>query len=123
MTPKRLVTTGVLAVSVAIAAVPLATAAAPKLNGTVGPGFTIALTQGGKAVKSIKAGSYTFVVSDKATIHNFALERTSGKKNEKVITTVPGTGTKSVVIKLEKGTYKFYCQPHESSMVGTFTVS
>ncbi len=123
MTQKRLVASSVLVIAIATAAIPAATAATPKLNGTVGPGFTITLTQGGKSVKSLKAGSYTFAVADKSTAHNFALERTSGKKSTKVLTTVPATGSKSVVIKLEKGTYKFVCQPHSSSMVGTFTVS
>ena len=36
-------------------------ASTPTLNGTVGPGYTITLKQGGKAVKTLKAGSYSFV--------------------------------------------------------------
>src|SRR4029078_5513386 len=95
---------------------------APRLNGTLGPGFTITLKQKGKAVKSLKAGSYTFVVADKADIHNFVLEKSKGGSFEKEITDVPCKGTKTVKIKLTSGTYEFYCRPHESQMKGTFTV-
>ena len=31
--------------------------------------------------------------------------------------------TKTFTVTLKKGTYKFYCQPHESTMFGNFTVS
>ncbi len=97
-------------------------AAAPTLNGTVGPGFTITLKQNGKAVKSLKAGSYTFVVADKADIHDFVVEKSKGGSFEKELTSVPFTGTKSVKIKLTAGEWEFYCRPHESQMKGTFTV-
>ena len=93
------------------------------LNGTVGPGFTITLKSGGKAVKSLKAGSYSFVVADKATIHNFVLEKKKGGTFEKELTTVPFTGTKTVTIKLTAGQWEFYCRPHESVMQGEFTVT
>src|SRR3954451_9173982 len=97
-------------------------AAAPTLNGTVGPGFTITLKQKGKAVKTLKAGTYTFVVSDKADIHNFVLEKSHGGTFEKEITDVPFTGTKSVKVKLTPGAWEFYCRPHEENMHGDFTV-
>src|SRR5262245_22629714 len=97
-------------------------AAAPTLNGTVGPGYTITLKQGGKAVKTLKAGSYSFVVADKANVHNFVLEKKKGGTFEKELTTVPFTGTKTVKIKLTPGEWQFYCRPHESQMQGTFTV-
>ena len=98
-----------------------ARAANPTLNGTVGPGFTIKLTQNGKAVTKLKAGSYTLVVHDKADIHNFVLE---GPGVEREVTTVPFKGTKTVTVKLRAGgKYKFYCRPHESQMFGFVTVS
>ena len=96
--------------------------AVPTVNGTVGPGFTITLKSNGKQVKSLKAGSYTFVVADKASIHNFVLEKKKGGTFEKELTTVPFTGTKSVKIKLTAGQWEFYCRPHESTMEGEFTV-
>src|SRR5207302_3815248 len=50
-------------------------ASTPTLKGTVGPSFTISLTKAGKAVKSLKAGTYKVTVSDKSSMHNFTLER------------------------------------------------
>ena len=93
------------------------------VNGTVGPGFTITLKSNGKQVKSLKAGSYSFVVADKASIHNFVLEKKKGGTFEKELTSVPFTGTKTVKIKLSPGEYEFYCRPHESVMKGEFTVT
>jgi plastocyanin len=107
----------------AVALVATATAISaptPKLTGTVGPGFTISLTKAGKKVTALKAGKYTFVVSDKATFHNFEIE---GPGVDKEITTVPFKGTKTVTLTLKRGTYTYYCKPHESSMRGTFKVT
>jgi plastocyanin len=99
------------------------TAATPTLKGTVGPSFTISLKRNGKAVKLLKAGRYKFVVADKASIHGFTLEKVKGGgKFEKALSPVPFTGTKSVIVKLTAGKWKFYCPPHESSMFGFFTV-
>jgi plastocyanin len=112
-----------LAAAVVVVA-PSAAAPAPvKLVGTVGPGFTITLTQGGKPVKQLRAGPAVITVSDKASFHNFELEQQSGGKLALQLTTVPFTGTKTVKLTLTRGTYKFYCAPHESSMFGTFTVA
>ena len=96
-------------------------AATPKLVGTVGPGYTITLTKAGKKVTKLKAGKYTFVIADKASIHNFSLDGPKGF--EKTFTTVPFKGTKTVTLTLKAGKYKFYCEPHESTMFGNFTVS
>jgi hypothetical protein len=51
-------------------------------------------------VKTLKAGTYKFVVTDKASIHNFVLE---GPGVSRAITSVPFTGTKTVTVKLRKG--------------------
>jgi plastocyanin len=40
-----------------------------------------------------------------------------------VLTGVEFTGTKSFVLKLKKGTYRFVCDPHAPIMHGSFTVS
>ena len=112
------------AAALVLALVPVALASVrstPKLAGTVGPGFTISLAKGGKKVTKLTPGKYTFVVSDKASIHNFELDGPKGL--EKTFTTVPFKGTKSVTLTLKAGKYKFYCQPHESTMLGNFTVS
>ena len=109
-------------VALALAVSALGGRASTSLVGTVGPGFTIHLTQGGKAVKTLKAGTYTFVIHDKASIHNFVVEQESGGKFEKDLTDVPFTGTKTVKVTLKKGKWKFYCKPHEAQMFGFFTV-
>jgi plastocyanin len=119
---RRLIAVGVLA-AIALVATTLASAgpqAMPTLKGTVGPGFTISLKKNGTKVKLLKAGKYLFVISDKAGIHNFTLQKGAG--GGKQLTTVPFVGTKKSVVKLTKGKWKYYCTPHESSMFGFFTV-
>jgi plastocyanin len=107
---RRLVV--VLLAIAAVVALP-AGAATPKLLGTVGPGFTITLTK-----KPTKAGKYTLVVSDKSSIHNFHL--TGPGVNVK--TAVAATGSKTFRITLKKGKYTFLCDPHASTMRGTFRI-
>ena len=93
----------------------------PTLQGTVGPGFTITLKQKGATVKTLKAGKYLFVIADRASIHNFTLQRGSG--GGKALTGVSFSGTKKVLVALTKGKWKYYCTPHESIMFGFFTVT
>jgi plastocyanin len=95
-------------------------AAAPKtVNGSVGPGFTISLKLAGKKVKKLKAITYRFKVTDRSSSHNFRLK---GPGYNKAITRVGFTGTKTVTIKLRKGTYRYVCDPHASVMKGSFRV-
>jgi plastocyanin len=121
MPRHSLVATAALAVaSLGLAAPAIASAATP-LAGTVGPGFTITLDKGGKKVTTLKAGSYTITVNDKANIHNFHL---LGPGLNKEITTVPSVGKKTVTVTLKKGTYTYQCDPHAASgMKGTFKVT
>ena len=91
----------------------------PRLAGTVGPGFTISLKQGLRPVRALKAGRYTIVVTDKSGIHNFHLV---GPGVNRMITTVGGTGTRTVTVLLKKGRYTFHCDVHPT-MVGHFTVA
>jgi hypothetical protein len=93
-------------------------AATPTLVGTDGPGYTIRLTMNGKAVKTLKAGTYRIVVHDKAAIHGFSLDGPHGFAKD--ISPVPFIGTKTVTLKLKAGGYKFYCPAHESTMFGHF---
>jgi plastocyanin len=118
-----------IATLLATAAVALVATAAgspmgpPKVYGTVGPGFTITLKptlKSTKLVKTLKAGRHTFVVADKASIHNFELE---GPGVDREITHVSFVGTKTVTLVLKRGVYKYYCKPHESTMHGTFRVT
>jgi plastocyanin len=95
-------------------------AAAPvKLTGTVGPGFTITLKKGTSKVTKLKAGKYTFVIHDKSNIHNFHLKGPVSK----MFTSVSFTGTKTVTLTLKPGKYTYVCDPHASSMRGSFRVS
>ena len=96
----------------AIVALPVL-AATPKVSGTVGPGFTISV-----AKKPTKAGKYTLTVSDKSSAHNFRLKG----PGVNVATSVAKTGTKSYPVTLKKGTYTFVCDPHASSMKGSFKI-
>ena len=89
------------------------------LVGTVGPGFSISLTAGGKKVTKLKAGTYTIKVSDKASIHDFHL--TGPGVNKK--TSVAGTGTTTWILKLKAGAYHYQCDPHSAFMNGNFTVT
>jgi plastocyanin len=106
------------ALAVALLA-PSALAGGAKLNGTVGPGFTITLTQGGKKVTKLKAGTYTFVIADKSSIHDFHLTGPGVNRT----TAVGFQGSQTWKLKLKKGTYKFQCDPHASFMHGAFTVT
>ena len=109
------VVAGVLAI-----AAPSQAALPKKLTGTVGPGFTITLKKLGKKVTLLKAGTYSITVSDKSNIHNWHL-RGPGRVN-KEITTIGFVGTKTAIVKLVKGTYTYICDPHFSTMKGTFKV-
>jgi hypothetical protein len=108
------VTAVVIAAAAAVLALPAFSAQSqvPKLTGTVGPGFTITMK------KPTKAGKYTLVVADKSSIHNFRLKG----PGVNVATSVPATGTKTFKVTLKKGKYTFLCDPHPTSMIGTFTI-
>lgn len=96
-------------------------AKAPKLTGTVGPGYTITLTKGGKRVTKLKAGTYTFVISDRSSSHSYGLDGPNGFAKD--FTGVSFKGTKTFTVKLKAGKYKYYCSAHESTMFHNFTVS
>jgi plastocyanin len=108
----------IVAAIAAALAVPAASAGTT-LNGTVGPGFSISLTQGGKKVTTLKAGTYTIVVNDKASIHDFHLTGPGVNK----VTSVSGKGTQTWKVTLKKGTYKYMCDPHAAFMHGSFKVT
>ena len=119
---RRVLLVAAIAVSALVAVSQIGAMSAPRLNGTVGPGFTISLKDStGKKVKKLKAGKYTFAVTDKSSIHNFELEK---GKFEKTLTGVGFQGKgKNVTLTLRKGKWTFYCKPHPDTMRGTFTVT
>jgi plastocyanin len=90
------------------------------VQGSVGPGFTINLTLKGKSVTTLKKGvRYRFLINDRASIHDFHL---TGPGLDRMLTTVDFVGTKSFVLTLRKGVYRFFCDPHASFMHGSFRV-
>ena len=94
-------------------------ATTPKLNASVSDPFNISLTQGTTKVTNLKAGTYTIVVKDTAADHNFHLKGPGVNKS----TSVGGKIATIWTVTLKKGTYTYVCDPHSSSMKGSFTVS
>jgi plastocyanin len=96
------------------------TAAPTKLTGTVGPGFTITLKRNGRKVTRLPAGRYRITVSDRSSAHNFRLR---GPGVNRQITRVSATGPRRVVLTLRRGRYTYVCDPHASTMRGSFRVT
>jgi plastocyanin len=107
---------------VALGAAPGANGDTPMLIGTVGPGFTIDLTDAtGKHVDILTAGRYELLVHDLADIHNFVLgSKTTGERLAS--TEVPFVGDQTLTIDLAPGTYAYACSPHFETMNGHFQV-
>ena len=111
---RRILIAALATLAVLAVALP-ASRATPTYKGTVGPGFTISM-----AKKPTKAGKAKLVIADKSSIHNFHL--TGAGVNVK--TSVSAVGTKTFTVTLKKGTtYRFVCDPHASSMKGSFKIS
>ncbi|HZO58382.1 MAG TPA: plastocyanin/azurin family copper-binding protein [Solirubrobacterales bacterium] len=107
------------AVFALVALIGVNSALAKTLSGRVGPGFTISLKSGGKTVKSLNAGSHRFRITDRSDSHNFHIR---GPGVNRRITGVSFEGTKSVTLRLRKGTYRYVCDPHSDDMRGSFKV-
>ena len=118
MKPFALVA-AIAAVAVYSAAGAFASSAGSTLVGTVGPGFTISLTQDGKSVTKLKAGDYKVQIEDKSDQHDFHLSGSTVNK----LTSITGEGKWTWHVTLKKGTYKYMCDPHSAFMKGHFTVS
>jgi plastocyanin len=101
-----------------VAALPAQAATPTKLVATVGPGLTINLTKAGKKVRSLKPGRYTITVRDRSAVHNFHLRGPGLNKT----TGVAAVGTRTWKVTLKRGTYRYVCDPHATSMKGSFRV-
>ena len=88
------------------------------LQGTVGPGYAINLTQNGVKVTHLDPGTYTITVNDQADIHNFDLFGPGVKES----TGVDTMGTTTWTVTFTDGTYNYVCDAHPASMKGSFTV-
>jgi len=96
------------------------TASGTTLNASVGPGFEISLTDAnGADVSTLPAGSYTIDVNDQSDIHNFHLTGTGVDES----TEVSEVETETWEVTFEAGTYEFMCDPHASTMNGSFEVT
>ena len=121
---KRLILAALIVVATVVFAANAAARPAmthPKLIGAVGKddGFTITLrTANGKLVRTLPAGTYTFVIHDFSSIHNFAL---NGRVS-RTFTGISFIGTRTVTLRLTAGKYKYVCVAHPTTMVHSFTV-
>jgi plastocyanin len=117
----RLALTSLLAAAAAAAAIAgSAGASTGKLEGTVGPGYTIDVEHAGKDVKTLKAGMYHIKVEDKGAIHNFHLLGPGVNKK----TGIAFVGTTTWTVKLKPGRYTYQCDTHAAlGMKGTFKVT
>jgi plastocyanin len=75
---------------------------------------------GTSVVKTLKNGTYTIVVADKSSIHNFHLFGPGVNKK----TTVLFTGKQTWTVTLKPGKYTYQCDVHAATgMKGTFKVT
>lgn len=100
--------------ALALTAAAPATPTAGKLTATVGPGFTISMS-----AKTVKKGVYKITVRDRSSAHNFHL--TGAGLNKK--TSVAAVTTVVWTVTLKKGTYRFVCDPHATTMKGVLRVT
>jgi hypothetical protein len=84
------------------------------LTATVGPGFDISMS----GTDGLTAGEYTIAVSDKSSAHNFHLIGPGVDMQ----TEVSAEEDTSWTVELQAGEYTFVCDPHSSTMKGSFTV-
>lgn len=117
--PRRVAALAIAALALAAAPELQAAPAVTTLRATVGPGFTITLTRGGKKVKKLKAGTYRIVVRDLSSIHNFRLTGPGVSRKTSVSKLVTATWKVTVT----RGIYTYICDPHPTSMRGTFRVT
>lgn len=89
-----------------------------RLQLTSGPGFAISLrTAAGRAVATLRTGTYTVVVRDRSRAHNAHLVAPGYNRATKPLRY---TGTQTWKVKLARtGTLRFLCDPHASRMKGS----
>lgn len=112
----------VLAAVTALAALasPTVALAQTRLIGTVDDPATITLrTEAGAAVTDVPAGTYTIEVRDRSVNHNFHLSGPGVDQRTDVETT--GTVTWTVTLQ-DRSRYTYVCDPHNTTMRGSFTV-
>jgi len=115
---KRLLILAAAATLAALAS-PTVALAQTKLIGTVADPASISLRhENGTTVTDIAAGTYTIEVRDESIMHNFHLSGPGVDQRTEVETT--GTVTWTVTLQ-DKARYTFVCDPHNTTMRGSFT--
>jgi hypothetical protein len=71
----------------------------------------------GAPVTHLDPGTYTVIVQDYATLHNFDLTGPGVSK----ATDIDGTGDTTWTINVTNGTYRYVCDAHPTVMRGSFT--
>ena len=119
---SALVLAVVFALGLVTAAVAARPHAAPAADGTlaasVGPAFSISLTQNGSPVTNLAPGTYDINVSDTATVHNFHL---SGPGVD-MATSVANMESTTWTVTFSAGTYHYQCDAHPTQLQGDFSV-
>jgi hypothetical protein len=92
----------------------------PTITGIVGPGFSIRFVDdAGNRLTQIPPGTYTVVIKDMASEHNFHL---TGPGGFDMSTDVDAVGTFTWTVNFQVGTYHYQCDPHATFMKGDLTV-
>jgi plastocyanin len=119
--PRRLLVTALAAAATLLpAGAGLSSAQQVTLNAEVGPGFTISLRNAdGSPVTHLDPGTYHIAVNDQGVEHNFHLFGEGVDMRTVVETTESTTWT---VTFLDGKTYRYQCDPHNTSMFGRFGV-
>ena len=90
-----------------------------KLTATVGPAFSIQLSnESGGRVTQLDPGTYEITVNDRSVEHNFHL---TGPGVDRM-TEVDFEGTVTWTVTFTDGVYRFVCDPHSTTMRGQFRV-
>lgn len=90
----------------------------PTLTGTVGPDFTISLTDAqGNRVTQLNPGTYAVTVDDQSDFHTFHLEGPGVDER----TEVAFTGKVTWTVTFRDGIYVYHCDPHPD-LRGQFVV-
>jgi plastocyanin len=121
---RSLLAFGVTAIVLALAATATSATAKDKfqLKGEVyaNSAFKIEMKNAaGRPLKTVKRGTYRIKIEDKATIHNFRLKGPGVNK----ATSVGGRAETIWTVRLRPGTYTYKCDPHASTMRGSFRVT
>jgi hypothetical protein len=124
----RILRTGTIIICGLVLALPAGAGRAdiPTLTGIVGTndGFNIALNDAsGKKVSRLAPGTYTVIVKDRSTLHNFHLASNEDPTVD-FRTDLDFVGEESFTVTFRDDTrYAYACEPHWQTMNGEFFVT